>query len=71
MNITFFVMAQRASHMDVTSKFDPIEFSPLRFIQTAKQSNEVQVARENLNALAGCNSKAYCTGSNFIMVDYG
>ena len=52
-------------------KFDPIEFSPLRFIQTAKQSNEVQVARENLDALVGCNSKAYCNSSNLIMVDYG
>ena len=58
-------------HMDVTSKFDPIEFSPLRFIQAATKSNEVQVARDNLDALVGCNSKAYCTSSNLIMVDYG
>jgi hypothetical protein len=66
-------MAQRASHMDVTSKFDPIEFSPLRFIQAtaATQSNEVQVARENLDPLVGCNTLCYCTSSNLIMVDYG
>ena len=28
LNITFSVMARRASHRDVTSKFNPIEFSP-------------------------------------------
>jgi len=30
LNITFSVMARRASHRDVTSKFNPIEFSPAK-----------------------------------------
>ena len=35
LNITFFVMARRVSHREVVSKFDPIEFSPLRCIRAA------------------------------------
>jgi hypothetical protein len=33
--------------------------------------DEERVARLNHRVLVGRNSEAYCTGSEFIMVDYG
>jgi len=42
LNITFSVMARRASHRDVTSKFNPVEFSPASAGMTIYKRNDKQ-----------------------------